>query len=557
MKNKRKIRFYNIAIICLVIIESIFVYLSYKSFGNKEMILDEVNLTAGKPIENDSLFAFMIEQEDGTYLKSDLDTWPTDMVFNAARSGCIDADGNTIDGALVFDNTTHMATLTTNSTAYCYLYFSYDMAFTFYLGGAGNPPYSSSSDTSIYLNWDATDVVEYCITETVGTENCSWNTVSAKPTIENYTLPAGDGTKIIYAYLKDEDGALSKKVYDRITVDSSVPVVNGVTNTAYSFDYISVSVSATDVGGGIKSYYYKIGDGEYVASPANNYTFKALGHGSDYEVSVYVEDVAGNKSEVVTNTYSTKASGLGTILEGGMYRYQGNDVMNYICFGTDNQTDCLNNKNKYMYRIIGIKENGQMKLIKNTSISSNAWHNNYNDNTAWPDSDLFKKLNGTDPDNITPIFIDSTTYDYMAKNTTWYNKVAWTEWKYGDTTSNGSYKGETIYATENAWTNVVSAKVSLMYIHDYYYAYAVGGAPGSYSNAKTAWIFLGSTEWTMSRYGYNSSSSRYNAWRVDSNGKVDWGSLTNSYAVRPVFYLESSVEITGGTGTIADPFMIS
>ena len=36
------------------------------------------------------------------------------------------------------------------------------------------------------------------------------------------------------------------------------------------------------------------------------------------------------------------------------------------------------------------------------------------------------------------------------------------------------------------------------------------------------------------RYGLNGSN--YNAWNVNSNGKVDWNNLTNSNAVRPAHY---------------------
>jgi len=561
MKNKRR-RFYNIAIVCLVVIESIFIYLSYRSFGNKEMILDEVNLTAGKPVEKDNLFAFMIEQENGEYVKSDLDTWPTDMVFNAAKSGCIDADGNTIEGALVFDNTTHMATLTTNATAYCYLYFSIDMAFTFYLGGSDNPSHTSSTETPVYLNWDATDVVEYCVTNTIGTDNCTWKTVSSKPTTGIHTLTSGDDVKIAYAYLKDEDGAISKRVPDRIILDTTIPVVTSLTNTGYGFDYISVQVSGADESGGIAKFYYKIGDGDYVASTTNSYKFSGLTHGNSYDVSVYIEDVAGNKSAVVTNTYSTKSNGLGTAIEAGMYRYQGTDAMNYVCFGTTVKSECVGKTDAYMYRIIGIRPNGQMKLIKKEALNSTVkWWSDYTTDVTWPNSLIYTTINGNE-------FLLSETY----VPTGWESKIATTSWYYGDTTNSGSYKGETMYPIENPFgestasnrfTNTVSAKIGLMYIHDYYYAYASGGAPGSYSNAKTAWIHMSkndsgapsSYEWTMSRYGL--SGSNYFAWIVYSDGNVNYRYLSFAYSVRPVFYLTSDVEIIGGTGTIDDPFLIS
>ena len=77
-------------------------------------------------------------------------------------------------------------------------------------------------------------------------------------------------------------------------------------------------------------------------------------------------------------------SGLNTTEEGGLYRYQGtNDtVNNYICFGTSDKSTCTGNTDIYMYRIIGINEDGQLKLIKKEALNTTyAWHSNYIDIT--------------------------------------------------------------------------------------------------------------------------------------------------------------------------------
>jgi len=101
-----------------------------------------------------------------------------------------------------------------------------------------------------------------------------------------------------------------------------------------------------------------------------------------------------------------------------------------------------------------------------------------------------------------------------------------------------------------------------MYIHDYYYAYASRGTPGSSNNAKNAWIHLSennpnainSTEWTMSRYG---GSGSFYALYVSSDGAVGKCSLLYMRSVRPVFYLTSDVKITGGTGTASNPYELT
>ncbi|MBQ7030787.1 MAG: hypothetical protein IJN13_00250 [Bacilli bacterium] len=110
-----------IVTLVLVIIESCTLFLMYKSFGNKNTNLDEVNLN----ISNANMFAIMLEQDDGTYKEDTTNTWPTSgYTYNASMSGCIDINGNRIDNALTYDSTNNIATVDTGNTSYCYLYFS-------------------------------------------------------------------------------------------------------------------------------------------------------------------------------------------------------------------------------------------------------------------------------------------------------------------------------------------------------------------------------------------------------------------------------------------------
>jgi len=45
-------------------------------------------------------------------------------------------------------------------------------------------------------------------------------------------------------------------------------------------------------------------------------------------------------------------------------------------------------------------------------------------------------------------------------------------------------------------------------------------------------IYLGNLDKVNARYGYNSTTSRYNAWNVNTNGNVNNPNLTNTNAVR-------------------------
>ena len=247
---------------------------------------------------------------------------------------------------------------------------------------------------------------------------------------------------------------------------------------------------------------------------------------------------------VVFSLLERNPSKLSTQLVGGLYRYQGvqdanNNVDNYICFGTTNKSDCISDTDKYMYRIIGINTNGQLKLIKKEALNTvYKWNTSYN--VDWAHSELYAGLNGS-------YFLTNTTY---VPDNSWSNRIVASDWHYLTTTDSTV---STIAERELGATDIVNAKIGLMYLHDYAYALA----NPAYSN--TSWIHLSkndasapnSSEWTISRY------DTYTAWRVNSPGDVSYGFMTYTYSVRPVFYLRSGERIASGSGTITDPYVLS
>ena len=52
------------------------------------------------------------------------------------------------------------------------------------------------------------------------------------------------------------------------------------------------------------------------------------------------------------------------------------------------------------------------------------------------------------------------------------------------------------------------------------------------------------------------SDNTNNAFNVNSTGGVRSDTVTNSYAVRPSFNLESSVKYVSGSGSMSDPIII-
>ena len=98
-----------------------------------------------------------------------------------------------------------------------------------------------------------------------------------------------------------------------------------------------------------------------------------------------------------------------------------------------------------------------------------------------------------------------------------------------------------------------------MYVSDYGYA----ASPENWStnmsslnndtNRNNNWMQMGASEWTISRF---SDGSNF-AFLVGSSGNVSRYNVNYLYAVRPSFYLEPTVEFSGGTGTSSDPYRLS
>jgi len=283
-------------------------------------------------------------------------------------------------------------------------------------------------------------------------------------------------------------------------------------------------------------------------------------------------------------------------LEDDGYRYVGTNPNNYICFGTTDQKECMNDTDKYMYRIIGIFEdeegNKHLKLIKKEALNAAyAWNVDYQNDVDWDESDLYKGLNGS-------YFATNNEYSYM-QDSAWNNLI--TTWGYTATNTKThenylidglagldyySQNTKIIYSHEmnrssktssiGEW-KPVSVKVGVMYVSDY--QLSLGSVALDYTNSnsthyqlmKNGWLHLSNNdksilnmpattppsthEWTMSRYGFNSTEN-YIAYGVGSGGDINGWFVNNTLSVRPVFYLESDTKLDKGTGTIDDPYTI-
>ena len=248
----------------------------------------------------------------------------------------------------------------------------------------------------------------------------------------------------------------------------------------------------------------------------------------------------GNQGASVSNIYihdSSLTNGAGD----NSYRYAGasNNVNNYICLGSD-ATTC---PGANLFRIIGVFGD-QTKVIRAKSVGDKAWHSSTSSNT-WSTSSLNTYLNG----------------EYLTSLGTLADKIATTIWKVGGGSSTYLYDvPKTAYQHEvgsSASTTTNDAKIGLMYVSDYGFAADQSGWTtklSSYnSNTSKNWLFLGSTEWTLSHF----TDLANIAFTVASTGYVGNNRLTGSNGVRPSFNLESSVKYVSGSGSMSDPVRIN
>ena len=84
---------------------------------------------------------------------------------------------------------------------------------------------------------------------------------------------------------------------------------------------------------------------------------------------------------------------------------------------------------------------------------------------------------------------------------------------------------------------------------------AMAGMVNGYLNT-LSYVYTGTWYWTMSPYNFSPSNSTSYVWRVSSSGNFYGYLVTSGNGVRPVINLKSDVEISGGIGTINDPFIV-
>ncbi len=257
------------------------------------------------------------------------------------------------------------------------------------------------------------------------------------------------------------------------------------------------------------------------------------------------------------------------------YRFTGANPNNYVTF------------NNELWRIIGVfDENSHgrtgenlVKLIKAESLGN--YEYDPSDDNSWSDAsggaELKQILNGAYYNSEVAVNLlancgnsDRGSCDFTTRglNTEARSMVEEVTWYLGGTAIT-SYTASEIYTVERGSTIYSGSdfewagKIGLMYPSDYGYAAYKEAWTTDLSYYETNsipennWMFEGDVhliEWIITANSSQSSS----AFSVFYDGGV-YNSLIviNGFATRPSLYLNSSVEITGGTGSEADPFTLN
>ena len=258
-----------------------------------------------------------------------------------------------------------------------------------------------------------------------------------------------------------------------------------------------------------------------------------------------------SNSYTVTITSGVEIGGIEVPSEsenGGIYtddhnniRYYGSDPNNYVSF------------NNELWRIMGVID-GKIKIIRNESIGTMQWDSNNTNN--WNNSSLKSYL------NVDYYSVINNTYRNMISSETFHLGGA-TSSNYTTLTANGYYNAERdstqVYSGNPAST---TQNIGLMYPSDYGYAsgssclstplYNFGD---SCKNSNYLFSGVRTFEWLQAPFANGSVTVAL----LYTSGNVygDGTSSSNFNAVRPVTYLKTTVQITGGDGTQSNPFTIA
>ena len=460
--------------------------------------------------------------------------------------------------------------------------------------------------TLIILSLFYTYAIDVKMDKTTGTADLTFNINITDTNGKTITVPAGETKTLDFFLTNNNAGTIryglaysgTKPNTVRIAQSSrSKNLVNSTiaANTTYQITLIIENKSDT-------SYTYTI-------APVTGYV-----NGGELPVEsgyTLITDIYSVLLPMNANDYIISLAGNCTSWESGFsgicqtngheYRYVGGEVDNYVLFNND------------LYQIIGVFDDnshgvtGQqlVKLISARPIGSYAWgvtntsptyttYSKLDNNWETANANILLNeyfLNATDTSttykscsdwtyynsnnnyktkdcsNIVGYGIQTTNLRNYIQPVTWYIKGFYTNdytksdfynCERGQTTGDSTKDSMCNSGNSGAYSaTITNTSIGLMYASDYLYAsgfYASTNpidASEQYYGQQN-WLFNGFDEWTITPMPDSDYAYAYYV----GIGKVDSYSTNLPFALRPTFYLKSTIKIKSGTGTFQDPYII-
>jgi len=380
-----------IVITLLILLEVASTYLMYRSFNNKNVVLDNVKLK-GKNKNNG--LAIMIEQEDGTYKESSSNAWPEEMMYNEEKSGCIDSSGKKIENSLTYEG--GIATVNTNTTSYCYLYF--DLI---------------KDDVTIAVSTDGESGVmpsngTYTNSTTCSSGNITWSDKYRRIELGDLTKP----TKCNLTFTKDTSG----KTLLKIEVESKA------NTNANGYRYSGTNPN---------NYIWFNNEMWRIIGSIPTCLSASCGTNTTNLVKIIRNESIGSIAYDAKSTGNTGAWGSNTLytLLNSYYYGAKNGTSTAYCYGYSNTA-----KSKCDYTVKGINPNGYYgKMVKNIYWNTGAISDSVTASAAYTNEILKRTISGYIGLISVSDYAYATNSDYHNSQISNYNSISitGTNWMYG------------------------------------------------------------------------------------------------------------------------------
>ncbi len=207
----------KVLLVVVILLEGFAIAFLIRSYGNRKV------LTNYEKVEsiNSEMFSIYVDEGDGYRLYEEKNFWPEGYLFDEDSSNCVDKKGNKLTGVLTYNESTRKASVKTNKSTYCNLYFL-KASLTFNLGS-----FKGSTTTNpvvgYHLKWTLKNATQYCVTTSNNSSSCTWtnltSTESSNKKLDNstFSIPDTKGVFTYYAFVKNSKFQVSD--YDSITYD--------------------------------------------------------------------------------------------------------------------------------------------------------------------------------------------------------------------------------------------------------------------------------------------------------------------------------------------------